>query len=124
MLFDPGGPRRALTRDPDHLVTDGHIGSPAIDQPWKQEVLRLHPSPVAPQFFEQSRTQRHIAVAPALALTHMNHHALAVDVGGLQLAEFGAANARRVQRHQHGAVQPVGGGGQQLADFLPAEHGR
>ena len=86
VLFDPRSPCRALAGEPDHLVADGHIGSPAIDQTRKQEGLRLHPSPVAAQLFEQSRTKRYIPVAPALALTHMNHHALAVDVRGLQLA--------------------------------------
>src|ERR1035438_10153570 len=70
VLFDPGSPRGVLAGEPDHLVGDGHIGSPAIDQTRKQEGLRLHPSPVAAQLFEQGGTKRYIPVAPALALTH------------------------------------------------------
>jgi transposase len=72
--------------EPDHLVGDGNIGSPAIDQTRKQEAPGLHPSPVAAQLFEQRRAERYIAVAPAVALMHVNHHALAVDVGGLEPA--------------------------------------
>src|ERR1039458_9161482 len=77
--------RGVLAGEPDHLVANRHVGSPAIDHTRKQERLRLHPSPVAAQLFEQRRAERYIAVAPALALTHVDHHALAVDVRGLQL---------------------------------------
>ncbi len=37
VLLDPGSPRGALAREPDHLVGDRHIGSPAIDQARKQD---------------------------------------------------------------------------------------
>ena len=37
----------------------------------------------------------------------MNDHAFAVDVADLQVAQFCAAHAGRVQRHQHGAVHQV-----------------
>jgi hypothetical protein len=85
VLFDLGSPCGTLARAPDRLVVDGHIGSPAIDQARKQEGLRLHPALVAAQLFEQRRAERHVPVAPALALTYVDHHALAVDVRGLQL---------------------------------------
>src|SRR5450631_1768765 len=86
VLLDPGSSRCPLAGKPDRLVTDRHIGSPAIDHTRKEEGLRLHPSPVTAQLFQQRRAKRHIPVAPALAQVDMNHHALAVDVCGLQLA--------------------------------------
>jgi len=78
VLLDPGSPSGVLASEPDHLVANRHIGSPAIDHTRKQEGLRLHPSPVAAQLSQQHRAERYIAVAPALALTHIDHQALAV----------------------------------------------
>jgi hypothetical protein len=39
----------------------------------------------------------------------MDHHAHAVDVFDLQMAQLGSAHAGRVQRHQHGAVKQITG---------------
>jgi len=58
VLFDPGSPRGVLAGDPDHLVANRHIGSPAIDHTRKQEGLRLHPSPIAAQLFQKRRAER------------------------------------------------------------------
>jgi hypothetical protein len=55
-----------LAGEPDHLVVNWHIGSPAIDHTRKQESLRPHPSPVAAQLFQKRRAERYIAVAPSL----------------------------------------------------------
>src|SRR5260370_37788644 len=85
VLFDPGSSRGVLAREPDHLVANRHIGSPAIDDTRKQESLRLHPSPVAAPLFKKRWAERYIAVAPSLALTYVDHHQRAVDVRGLQL---------------------------------------
>ena len=78
----------------------------------KRHPLRLHPSPVGAQRFQQRWAKGHIAVAPALALADMDHHALAVDIAGLELAQLRAAYAGRIERHQHRAMHPVGRSGQ------------
>ena len=56
----------------------------------------LHPAPVLAQSLQQLRSQQHVAVNATLAAAHMNHHALAVDVGDLEMAQLGPAQARCV----------------------------
>jgi hypothetical protein len=46
VLLDAGSARRALASEPDHLVGDRHVGTPAVDQSGEQIRFRLHPSPV------------------------------------------------------------------------------
>jgi len=52
------------------------------------------------------------------ALADVSHHALAVGIGDLKRAEFGARNTRRVQGHEHGAVEEVTGRVDEVRDFL------
>jgi len=54
----------------------------------------------------------------AFALADVNHHPLAVDIGDLKAAEFGAPDTRRVQGHEHGAVEEVTGRVDEVRDFL------
>src|SRR5919106_5954298 len=76
--------RRRLTSIPHHLWRDRFIRAPAGDRAWKQPRLWLHPPPVRAQRVQQGRTERDIAVAPALAALDVNEHRTAVDVLHLQ----------------------------------------
>jgi hypothetical protein len=40
-------------------------------------------------------------------MVDMDDHAGAVDVFNLQMAQFGAAHASGVQRHQHGTMKQI-----------------
>src|SRR6266851_3900609 len=55
---------------------------------------------------------------PAFPLANVNHHPLAVDVGDLKTAQFRAADTRRVQGHEHRAVEEVTGRVDELGYFL------
>jgi hypothetical protein len=39
----------------------------------------------------------------------MDYHALTVNVLYLEVAQFGATHAGRLQRHQHGAMEQIAG---------------
>ena len=69
--------------------------------------MRLHPAPVLAQGLQQLRGQQDVAVTATLALANMNDHAFAVDIGDLEVAQFGPAQAGCIQHHQHGAVHQV-----------------
>jgi hypothetical protein len=79
--------------------------------------------PVIPQGVQQFGTERHVAVAFALAFSNMDQHKFLVDVGSFQVYEFGPAHAGGVQGHQDGAIQQVGCCLDQVGDFFRAEHG-
>jgi hypothetical protein len=38
---------------------------------------------------QQRRREHHVAIALSLAIGHMNHHAATIDVGHLQMEDFG-----------------------------------
>ncbi|MFM0167020.1 hypothetical protein PQR39_42185 [Paraburkholderia sediminicola] len=44
--------------------------------------------PVQPQDLEQPRRQHHIAILTIFTLIHANHHALAINIGDLQVHDF------------------------------------
>jgi len=51
-----------------------------------------------------------------------DHHALAVNVGGLKTAQLGSANGGGVQSHEQGGVKEISGGVDELSHFLRSEH--
>ena len=57
----------------------------------------------------------------ALAVDHVNDHALAVDVGDLQPRDLGAAHAGSVKNHQQRALEQAAAGVDQTRDFFLAE---
>jgi len=57
----------------------------------------------------------------AFPLANVNHHPLAVDIGDLKAAQFCAADTRRVQGHEHRAVEEVTGRVDELRYFLRAQ---
>ena len=55
----------------------------------------------------------------AFALADMDHHAFAVDILDLEAAHLRPAHARRVERHQHGAMEQIAGGIDEPDRLLP-----
>jgi len=94
---------------PGNLLCNGHIGPPALHRTREQIGLGLHPAPVLAQGLQQLRSEKNVAVTATLALAHMNNHALAVDIGDLEVAYLRPAQARCIQHHQHGAMHQVPG---------------
>src|SRR4051794_27397418 len=82
---------RMAAGEPDHLVIDWLVGSPALAG--KQIHLRFLPAPVLAQGIEQRRAEGNIAVLAALALADVDHPALAVDIGHLEMTQLGPAHA-------------------------------
>jgi hypothetical protein len=83
---DTSGTSSLVTGKPDGVGTDRNVGTPAIYGSGKEIVFGFQPTPVNTQGFQQRRTEWHLAIAATLALVNANHHALAVDIGGFQLA--------------------------------------
>jgi hypothetical protein len=63
----------------------------------KEPGLQLIELPVTPQQRQQVGGEHHHAIAFPLALAHLDHHALGVDVGAPELTEFGDPYAGRLQ---------------------------
>src|SRR6266568_9582939 len=59
-----------------------------------RELIEL---PVAPEQRQEVRREHHQAITFPLALAHVDHHPLGVDVGALELTEFGDAEARGIE---------------------------
>jgi hypothetical protein len=104
---DAGGLCRFPASFPQHFGRDRLIGAPTVFRTRKQIRLGVHPAPVLAQRFQQFRTERHVAIPVPLAVPNMDDHAYAVDVRNSEMAEFGAAHAGRIQRHQHGAMEQI-----------------
>src|ERR1035438_4188557 len=105
---------------PHDLVADGLLVI-AMHPRREQIGAGLEPSPVDAQVLEQGWAQGQIAVLVALAIDHMEDHALAVDVGDLQPGQFGAAHAGSVKHQQQGALKQAAAGVDQTCDFFLAE---
>src|SRR5262249_55313641 len=73
----------------------------------KEPELELIELPVAPQQRQEIGGEHYEAIAFPLALAYPDHHALGVDVGALELTEFGDPYARRIQSGEHGAMLEV-----------------
>src|SRR5215471_5135866 len=87
----------STTRMPNGFCVDRLITAMILCA-WKEPdagFLR-QPLPVLAQFVEQLRTEHYVAIFAPLAASDVNHHALAVDVGDLQMRQFGTAHASGV----------------------------
>src|SRR5487761_2127768 len=78
---------------PHDLRSNGLISPPVVHRTWEQVGPWLHPPPVLTKSLQQRGTQQDIAVPAALALADANDHAVAVDIGDLQMAKLRAADA-------------------------------
>ena len=58
-----------------------------------------------------------------LAVTHMNDHALAVDIGDPEVAHLGPAQASCIQHHHHGAMHQVAGRINETRHLLLVKYG-
>src|ERR1035437_4115827 len=105
---------------PHYLVRD-RLLMLAMATGWKQVGAWLEPAPVGAQSLQQCRTERQVAILPALAVHHVDNHALAVDVGYLQPGNLGAAHARAVENHQQCALEQAAAGVDQTRDFFLAQ---
>ena len=121
MLPNPSALRCQLASLPRNLGGDGNVRSPVLHRAGKQIVLRLHPAPVDTERLQKLFAQRNIAIVTAFPLPDVNHHPLAVDIGDLKTAQFRAADTRRVQGHEHRAVEEVTGRVDELRYFLRAQ---
>jgi hypothetical protein len=92
---------------------------------WKQPNAGLAPqaAPVVPQGFEQFRAEHDVPILATFTALNMDHHALAIDVGNLQMCQLGAADAGRIKRHQQDAIKRRARRVDQLGHFLRAEDG-
>jgi hypothetical protein len=117
-LGDPRALRGLLASFPRNLGRDGNIRSPVLHRAGKQILLRLHPAPVDTEGFQQLLAQGNVTVLSAFPLANAHHHPLAVDIGDLQATQFRPPDTRRVQGHEHGAVEKVTGRVDQPRDFL------
>ena len=57
----------------------------------------------------------------AFTLADTDHHPLAVDIGDLQMHDFGDTQAGRIGRHQDGALFQAGNRLEETRDFLEAQ---
>src|SRR6266849_7776196 len=118
MLGDPRALRCLLASLPRNLGSDGNVRSPVLQCAGKQIVLRLHQAPVDSERLQKLFAYGNITVMSAFPLANVNHHPLAVDIGDLKTAQFRAADTRRVQSHEHRAVEEVTGRVDELRYFL------
>lgn len=75
----------------------------------KEPGLELVQLPVAAQQREQSGGEHHKAIALSFTLAYADDHALGVDIGALQLTEFGDAYARGVEGGEDRPMLEVAG---------------
>ena len=73
------------------------------------------------QGLQQSQAQGQVAILAALAVYHMDDHALAVNIGDLQPGDLGAAHAGAIENHQQRALEQTAAGIDQTRYFLPAQ---
>src|SRR6266851_508140 len=96
---------------------------PAI--PGKQPDTRssAQPSPVRAEFFEQNGAEHHVAILTTLAALDVDHHTLAVHIADLEAGQLRVANASRVERHEHGAIEGSRSSVDELRYFFLTENG-
>ena len=66
-------------------------------------------TPISAKFIEQLWTEDDIAILPAFSLANMDQHATAIDILDLQLDQFLAPHAGRIEREQPDPMQRTGG---------------
>ena len=104
--FADASPARGLAAcDPHRLVRDGLIELVASCACGEKVEPRFPPAPVLAQSFQQSWTQRQIAIFAALARHHADDHALTVNVGDFETSQFAASHAGS-ERRRRGTAYP------------------
>jgi len=123
-LREPGPAPTLATGVPHRFVCDRPLLICFHESRRKQIDLGLHfaSSPVCPECIQKLRREWQFPIARVFTLMDMNDHALAVDIGDLQLRGFGPPETSSVQKQQDRSVANVGCGLDQLLDFLRVEH--
>jgi hypothetical protein len=93
-------------------------------RPGKQPGLRPRRAPPFAQQFEQLRRKHHVAVPLPLALLDPERHALAVDIGHLEVRDLGHPQACAVGDAERGFVLEAQRGFEETRHFLLAQHDR
>ena len=80
--------------------------------------------PVKSQDLEQPWREHYVATLTVLALVHTDDHALAVDIGDLQVHDFRHAQPGGVRAHQERALLQTGDRLEEGSDLLQAQDDR
>jgi hypothetical protein len=84
--------------------------------------LVVYRAPVGAQSEQQLRTQGNFAIDISFAVLNAYHHALAVDVGHLEMDQFATPQACRIQGFQQRTMIEVLGGINELCHLIGTEH--
>src|SRR5215208_1300019 len=87
----------------------------------EQPTLRPYRPKIATKRFQQSGRQHHVTILLAFALFHTDHHALTVDIGGLQADGFGDAQAGGVASRQNRPMFSAAHAAQKVENLLRAQ---
>jgi hypothetical protein len=79
---------------------------------------------VLSQFGQQVRAEHNIAIFASLASLNMDHHALTVDIGDLEVGQFGSPHSSAVQRRQDGVMKRTRCSVDQTGNFVLAQNDR
>ncbi len=119
-LGDPCRLRRGV--DGAHQLAGRHGVDRVLAR--KEPGLRPRRAPPFAQQLEQLRRKHHVTVAPPLALLDPKRHALAIDIGYLEVRDLGHPQACAVGDAERGLVLEAGRGFEETRHFLLAQHHR
>src|SRR5260370_41998323 len=121
--------RLANARKPPGLLTGQSDGAStdrlARDIPFEQPALRSHGTPVRAQCPQQLDREHHVSILVSLPLLDADHHALAVDIGGLEVDGLGDAQPAGVAGGQDRAMLGAADTVEKMKNLLRAKnHGK
>ncbi len=119
-LLDPGNLRRA----PNGPADDVGGERIACDHAGEQPVFGMGKAVPFTQHRQQIGRQHDVAVLVALALLDADHHAGTIDVGDLEVDQFGDAQSGGVTGAQYDLIFEAGSGGEQTHDLVLAQDHR
>ena len=86
--------------------------------------MELIEFPVASEEGEEIGGEHHQTITVAFPLAYLDDHALGVDVGALELTEFGDAHARGIEGGQDHPMLEIAGGQDQRLDLIAIQDDR
>src|ERR1700687_5215800 len=90
--------------------------------PFEQPALRSHCPPVMAQRLQQPGREHHVSILLSLPLLDSDHHALAVDIGGLQMDGLGDAQPGGVAGGQDRAMLGAANALEKMKNLLWAKN--
>ena len=110
-----------MTRMPNGVRIDRLIGAMTLISRKEPDLRSSRQAvPVLMKFFEQFRTEHHVAVFAPFATLNANDHALLVEVAELQPCHLTVPGAGGVESHQQSALEGSAGRLDQSCDFFLA----